>query len=192
MLYKGERDYRLGRSRIRVHSPRFLGKTRGRGSTLSPQPAHLLYCVAHLTLEASKVSDDTVEVNQEAVNQDYEAAYSEEAFWKKIAAAAIRAGKKILLMVLTLYYCLQDPDTPPKAKTIIVAALGYFICAVRRHYRLRARWLRGRSWGTGDGIRHRTHSYKRGASAACEREARGVAGGRRLRSKPRTLLPSGQ
>ena len=73
------------------------------------------------------MSDDTVEVNQEAVSQDYEAAYSEEAFWKKIAAAAIRAGREILLMVLTLYYCLQDPDTPPKAKAIIVAALGYFI-----------------------------------------------------------------
>ena len=78
-------------------------------------------------LEASKVSDDTVEVNQEAVNQDYEAAYSKEALWKKIAAAAILAGKKILLRVLMLYYCLQDPDTPPKAKAIIVAALGYFI-----------------------------------------------------------------
>ena len=78
-------------------------------------------------LEASKVSDDTVEVNQEAVNQDYEAAYSKEALWKKIAAAAILAGKKILLRVLTLYYCFQDPDTPPKAKAVIVAALGYFI-----------------------------------------------------------------
>ena len=50
------------------------------------------------------MSDDTVEVNQEAVNQGYEAAYSEESFWKKIAATAIRAGKEILLMVLTLYY----------------------------------------------------------------------------------------
>ncbi len=102
-----------------------------RRSTLSAQTAHLLYCVANLTLGSSNVSDYTksppVDVNQEAVNQDYEAAYSEEAFWKKIAAAAIRAGREILLMVLTLYYCLQDPDTPPKAKAIIVAALGYFI-----------------------------------------------------------------
>ena len=111
-------------------APGFWGKTVSglrRRSTLSAQTAHLLYCVANLTLRASKVNDDTVEVNQEAVNQDYEAAYSEESFWKKIAAAAIRAGKESLLMILTLYYCLQDPDTPPKAKAIIVAALGYFI-----------------------------------------------------------------
>ena len=110
--------------------PGFWGKTASglrRRSTLSAQTAHLLYSVANLTLRASKVNDDTVEVNQEAVNQDYEAAYSKEALWKKIAAAAILAGKKILLKALTLYYCLQDPDTPPKAKAIIVAALGYFI-----------------------------------------------------------------
>ena len=30
-------------------------------------------------------------------------------------------------MVLTLYYCLLDPDTPAKAKAVIVSALGYFI-----------------------------------------------------------------
>ena len=73
------------------------------------------------------MSDDTIEVNQEAVNQDYEAAYSEEAFWKKLAAVAILVGKEILLMVLTLYYCLLDPDTPTKASAIILGALGYFI-----------------------------------------------------------------
>ena len=110
--------------------PGFWGKTVSglrRRSTLSAQTAHLLYSVANLTLRASKVNDDTVEVNQEAVNQDYEAAYSEESFWEKIAAAAIRAGKELLLMVLTLHYCLQDPDTPAKEKAIILAALGYFI-----------------------------------------------------------------
>ena len=30
-------------------------------------------------------------------------------------------------MVLTLYYCLLDPDTPAKARTVILGALGYFI-----------------------------------------------------------------
>ena len=80
------------------------------------------------------MTDDTkvppVEVNQEAVNQDYAAAYSEETLWEKIAAVAIWVGKEILLIVLTLYYCLQDPDTPVKEKAIIVAALGYFIVPV--------------------------------------------------------------
>jgi uncharacterized membrane protein YkvA (DUF1232 family) len=32
-----------------------------------------------------------------------------------------------MLSALTLYYTLQDKDTPKWAKTIIIGALGYFI-----------------------------------------------------------------
>ncbi len=73
------------------------------------------------------MNDDTRDAPPAEANQDYSAAYAPKALREKIAAAAKLAGKKLLRMVLTLYYCLQDPDTPAKAKGIIVAALGYFI-----------------------------------------------------------------
>ena len=57
-------------------------------------------------------------------------AYSEEALWKKIAAFAAKAGKQVIEKVLTLYYCLRDPDTPKWAKGTIVGALGYFIAPI--------------------------------------------------------------
>lgn len=40
---------------------------------------------------------------------------------------AVTAGRKSLLTALTLFYCLQDKDTPTWAKGIIVGALGYLI-----------------------------------------------------------------
>ena len=75
------------------------------------------------------MTDDTNSPPME-VNEDYAEAYSEESLWKKIAPVAIWVGKEILLKVLTLYYCLQDPDTPTKEKGIIMAALGYFIVPI--------------------------------------------------------------
>lgn len=48
----------------------------------------------------------------------------------KVASAARWAGTKILLMALTLYYCLRDPDTPSRYKAILVAAVGYFIVPI--------------------------------------------------------------
>lgn len=59
--------------------------------------------------------------------KDYGAAYSEESFWAKIAAFALRAGIELVEKALILYYCLQDRDTPAWAKAVIVSALGYFI-----------------------------------------------------------------
>ena len=40
---------------------------------------------------------------------------------------ALTAGRKSLLTALTLFYCLQDRDTPPWAKGVIVGALGYLV-----------------------------------------------------------------
>ncbi len=61
---------------------------------------------------------------------DYSNEYSEESFWKKAKQFAIVAGKEIIEKALILYYCLIDPDTPARAKTIITGALGYFISPV--------------------------------------------------------------
>ncbi len=53
-----------------------------------------------------------------------------EELWDKLRQFAVKAGKEIIEKVLVLYYCLQDPDTPPQAKTVIAAALSYFVLPV--------------------------------------------------------------
>ena len=53
--------------------------------------------------------------------------YSDERFWRKIGQFAARAGTSLMTNALTLYYTLQDKDTPKWAKTVIIGALGYFI-----------------------------------------------------------------
>jgi uncharacterized membrane protein YkvA (DUF1232 family) len=58
---------------------------------------------------------------------EYKKEYSEESFWSKVKEFAIQAGKEVIGKALTLYYCLQDPDTPTWAKATIMGALGYFI-----------------------------------------------------------------
>jgi uncharacterized membrane protein YkvA (DUF1232 family) len=53
--------------------------------------------------------------------------YSAPRLWKTLIRAAATAGRKTLLTALTLFYCLQDHDTPTWAKGIIIGALGYLV-----------------------------------------------------------------
>lgn len=53
--------------------------------------------------------------------------YSEEKFWDKLKKFGKKAGANVVYAVLLLYYTLQKPDIPPKAKAVIIGALGYFI-----------------------------------------------------------------
>jgi len=53
--------------------------------------------------------------------------YSAPRLWRTLSKAALSAGRKTLLTALTLFYCLQDRDTPTWAKGVIVGALGYLI-----------------------------------------------------------------
>ncbi len=53
--------------------------------------------------------------------------YSGPRLWKTLRTAAVSAGRKTLVTALTLFYCLQDRDTPTWAKGVIVGALGYLI-----------------------------------------------------------------
>ncbi len=39
----------------------------------------------------------------------------------------MRVGEKMLMTALTLFYCLQDADTPRWARGVIIGALGYLI-----------------------------------------------------------------
>jgi uncharacterized membrane protein YkvA (DUF1232 family) len=56
--------------------------------------------------------------------------YSAPRLWETLRRAAASAGRKTLLTTLTLFYCLQDKDTPSWAKGVIVGALGYLILPV--------------------------------------------------------------
>jgi uncharacterized membrane protein YkvA (DUF1232 family) len=53
--------------------------------------------------------------------------YSAPRLWRTLCKATLSAGHKTLLTALTLFYCLQDRDTPTWAKGVIIGALGYLV-----------------------------------------------------------------
>ena len=57
-------------------------------------------------------------------------AYDESKFWNKVKAVPARAGGAILRPAFTLYFTLQDDDTPAWVKPVIAGALAYFIFPV--------------------------------------------------------------
>lgn len=62
-----------------------------------------------------------------AEDNEYESAYSEESFWRKLADFARYAGKDVVGKALLLYYAAQEEKAPAWAKATIAGALGYFI-----------------------------------------------------------------
>lgn len=72
-----------------------------------------------------------MEKNEEAeLEKQMEAAseyFSDEKFWDKLKKFAKKAGSSVVYTVLLLYFTLQKPDVPMKAKAVIIGALGYFI-----------------------------------------------------------------
>ncbi|MDG3043205.1 YkvA family protein [Bacillus sp. B6(2022)] len=48
----------------------------------------------------------------------------------KVKKTAQKAGVSLVYAVLLLYYTLQKPEVPVKAKTLIIGALGYFILPI--------------------------------------------------------------
>ncbi|AFC27230.1 hypothetical protein PM3016_250 [Paenibacillus mucilaginosus 3016] len=60
----------------------------------------------------------------------YEKHYSEEGFWSKIKKYAKQAGEVVVHAGLLLYYALNSPKTPTRAKMQIYGALGYLILPV--------------------------------------------------------------
>jgi uncharacterized membrane protein YkvA (DUF1232 family) len=54
-------------------------------------------------------------------------AYTPPRLWAKLCRIAKVVGAKSLLTTLTLFYCLQDGDTPRWARGVIIGALGYLI-----------------------------------------------------------------
>lgn len=58
---------------------------------------------------------------------EYEAAYSDESFWRKLKGYALSAGRDVVEKALLLYYAAQEDGVPGWAKATIIGALGYFI-----------------------------------------------------------------
>ena len=54
--------------------------------------------------------------------------YTDSDFWQKLNDYARKAGRKLVLKALCLYYAAADPKTPAWAKSVIWSALVYFIC----------------------------------------------------------------
>lgn len=63
-------------------------------------------------------------------DQGFSKDYTEGTFWDKVKKFAKAAGSEVVEKALQLYYALQEPGTPVWAKTVIVAALGYFISPI--------------------------------------------------------------
>ncbi|MFD2670932.1 YkvA family protein [Marinicrinis sediminis] len=78
-----------------------------------------------LTSNMGKELEVRSHMNEES--ESYQAYYSDEGFWRKVRKKGKKAGKKTVYSGLLLYYALQSPHTPLKAKIQIYGALGYFI-----------------------------------------------------------------
>ena len=64
---------------------------------------------------------------REHIMEDYSEHFDDPSFWDKLKNFAIAAGRRVVKIALTLYFCFRDPQTPMRAKAIIASALGYFI-----------------------------------------------------------------
>jgi uncharacterized membrane protein YkvA (DUF1232 family) len=63
-------------------------------------------------------------------NKTYNTHYNDAGFWNKVKNHAKKAGKKVIVDALILYFALQDDDTPAWAKSVIIGALGYLITPI--------------------------------------------------------------
>lgn len=68
-----------------------------------------------------------MEVLDKLKDPKYTKAYSENELIKKILKFAKAAGIELIYLVCILFYVLQQSTTPSWAKSLIIAALGYFI-----------------------------------------------------------------
>lgn len=65
--------------------------------------------------------------NMNLEKEEYKKEYSEKSFFDKLKKVLKIVGIKGAYMLLILYNTLQKKDIPPKEKSIIIGALGYFI-----------------------------------------------------------------
>lgn len=63
-------------------------------------------------------------------DKNYSNDFNESSFWQKLTNVAKTAGRELIEKTLLMYYATMDKDTPVWAKTILIGALGYFICPI--------------------------------------------------------------
>ena len=51
-------------------------------------------------------------------------------FWQKVKSVVMNTGREVIKLVLPLYYCMCDDDTPQWARAVIIGELIYFISPV--------------------------------------------------------------
>lgn len=54
-------------------------------------------------------------------------AFSLSGLWRVLGKLASRGGRKLIILAMTLFHCLNDSETPAWAKSVILGALGYLI-----------------------------------------------------------------
>lgn len=59
--------------------------------------------------------------------EKYVKAFKESKFLNALLKKAMKAGEKLVYLVLVLFYMYMDEETPSKAKIAIAGALGYFL-----------------------------------------------------------------
>ena len=75
------------------------------------------------------MSNYSQRINTDTI-KGYGSNYSASRFWNKVIKCAVKAGRPLLRKALILYYELSDSRVSAFEKTIIIGALGYFICPV--------------------------------------------------------------
>jgi uncharacterized membrane protein YkvA (DUF1232 family) len=84
-----------------------------------------------LSLVAEKLASEFRDVSSiHREDKDYSSEFTESSFWQKATNVAKTAGRELIEKALIMYYATIDSDTPVWAKTILVGALGYFICPI--------------------------------------------------------------
>jgi len=60
-------------------------------------------------------------------DHNYGEDFNDPSFWDKLCKFARTLRRELVEKTLTLYYAMQDKDTPMWAKAVIAASLGYLI-----------------------------------------------------------------
>jgi uncharacterized membrane protein YkvA (DUF1232 family) len=55
---------------------------------------------------------------------------NETSFWDTVRKYATKIGREVVEQALSMFYALQDPDTPAWAKSIMIGALAYLVSPV--------------------------------------------------------------
>ena len=79
--------------------------------------------------QIGKLKSKAVNMDNEEIEK-HKKHFSDSELWQKIQRVSKKAGLSVVYVALLLYYTLQKPDIPMKAKATIAGSLGYFILPI--------------------------------------------------------------